>query len=282
MVTVVTHTDGDGVLCLATFMKAASQNCEVHFSSPSILPRTLQRIRAEMLYIFDISGTKESVLEASKSERVLWIDHHSWDDVIRPENIEFHIDNSAKSACSLVSKYFCISAFERIADEIDTNSVISEEADKIRKIVAYYRGSRLGMEAAFLNFSRALASRGLAAIEDYKKEIATYEQKLRVFEDLVMKRVKIRKIDGLKVAVLRTREGIPVYVACNKLREHKEAPFDIILVASKVSGRVELRTHTNFEVLRIAKIFGGGGHKVASGARVEVEDVLTAISLLKY
>jgi oligoribonuclease NrnB/cAMP/cGMP phosphodiesterase (DHH superfamily) len=281
MVTVITHTDSDGVLCLATFMKATSQNCDVYFSSPSFLTNTLQKIRTERLYIFDISGTKESISEASKSGRVLWIDHHKWSDMIRPKNIEFHIDNSAKSACSLVSKHFNISAFEHIADEIDTNNVTSEEAENIRKIVAYYKGIKQGMAIALLNLSRALASRGLAAIEDYRKEIAAYEKRLKVFEDIVTKRVKIRKINGIKIAIIQTKEGIPVYVACNKLKEHEEAPFDIILVASKISGRVELRTHTGFEVLRIAKIFGGGGHKVASGAKANVEDVLTAISLLK-
>jgi oligoribonuclease NrnB/cAMP/cGMP phosphodiesterase (DHH superfamily) len=275
---VVTHADSDGVLCLATFMKAMGE-CRAYFSSPSTLLHALRKIRAKNLYIFDISGTQKSVFEASKSEKVLWIDHHVWGEIVKPKNIEFYLD-STKSACRLVSRYFGHTGFEDIADEIDTNSVISEEADKLRKIVAYYKGRKRALGLRLFQLSKALAERGLDAIEDYKREITEYEKKIEFFEALVMRKVRVREVKGLKVAVLQT-EGVPVYIACNKLIEHPEAPFDIILVYSKTSGRIELRTHTGFEVLRLAKIFGGGGHKVASGAKASIEDMLTAISLIR-
>jgi oligoribonuclease NrnB/cAMP/cGMP phosphodiesterase (DHH superfamily) len=257
----------------------ARGNCRAYFSSPSILAYTLTKIKAKNLYIFDISGTNRSVAEASKSERVVWIDHHIWGAVRRPDNIEFYL-GSTKSACRLVSKYFGITGFENIADEIDTNNVVSPEADKLRKIVAYYKGKKQSLSFKLFQLSKALAEKGITAIDDYKREIAEYEKKISFFEELVMRKVKVRNISGLKVAVLQT-EGIPVYIATNKLIEHRDAPFDIILVYSRISGRIELRTHTRFNVLQLAKIFGGGGHKVASGAKASIEDMLTAISLMR-
>jgi oligoribonuclease NrnB/cAMP/cGMP phosphodiesterase (DHH superfamily) len=280
MITVVTHADSDGVLCLATLMRAAEQDFEARFSSPAALLSMLRGIESETLYIFDISGTREAILEASRSREVLWIDHHVWEPALRPGNIEFHIDSSAKSACTLVSRHFQVSGFEGIAEEIDTNSVASEEADKIRKIVAYYKGLK-AYSKPLLRFSRELARHGVEAIRRYKREIAAYEEKLKLFEEVVMRRVKVRKINELNIAVLEAPMRIPIYVACNKLREHEAAPFDVILVTSRASGRVELRTHTDYDVLRIARIFGGGGHRVASGAKAKPEDVLTAISFLR-
>lgn len=278
MFTVVTHGDSDGVLCLATLMRAVKQPFETCFSSPATLASTLKN-RWETLYIFDISGTREAILQASKSGKVLWIDHHVWEPALRPGNIEFCIDSSAKSACTLVSRYFRVRGFEGVAEEIDTNSVESEEADKIRKIVAYYKGLK-AYGKPLLRFSRELARHGLGVVQHYGREIAAYEERLKFFEAVVMSRVKVRRINNLTVAVLQTPQQIPVYVACNKLMEHEAAPFDIILVASKRGGRVELRTHTGYDVLRIARVFGGGGHRVASGARAKLEDVLTAISFL--
>ncbi|RLG02313.1 MAG: phosphoesterase, partial [Thaumarchaeota archaeon] len=108
-----------------------------------------------------------------------------------------------------------------------------------------------------------------------------YEDELRSFEELVKRYSRVKQVNGIKIAVVRTPRRIPVYVAYNVLTRHDEAPFDIIIVTSRMSDRVELRTHTGYDVLRIARIFGGGGHRVASGARADVEDVLTAISFLK-
>ncbi|HDM35834.1 MAG TPA: phosphoesterase [Candidatus Syntrophoarchaeum butanivorans] len=276
----VTHADADGVLSLATLMMVMGDRMRVYFSHPNGLLSTLKRIESEKLYIFDIAGSKESIIEAARSGEVLWIDHHIWEPQIRPENVSFCIDSSAKSACSLVSRYFNITAFEKIADEIDTNTVTSSEADKVRKIIGHFKGMK-DSNRHFLHFAKKLAERGLEALEDYREEIIAYEDELRSFEELVKRYSRVKQVNGVKIAVVRTPRRIPVYVAYNVLTRHDEAPFDIIIVTSRMSDRVELRTHTGYDVLRIARIFGGGGHRVASGARADVEDVLTAISFLK-
>ena len=45
--------------------------------------------------------------------------------------------------------------------------------------------------------------------------------------------------------------------------------------------KVEFRTHTNQELIELAKLFGGGGHKYASGATIhdglEKDDLIKTI-----
>ena len=72
--------------------------------------------------------------------------------------MSFCIDSSAKSACSLVSRYFNITAFEKIADEIDTNTVTSSEADKVRKIIGHFKGMK-DSNRHFLHFAKKLAEK---------------------------------------------------------------------------------------------------------------------------
>ena len=78
---------------------------------------------------------------------------------------------------------------------------------------------------------------------------------------------------------------------------HSDAPFDVIAVLihkyfrigkdrnnkykNKRFTKVEFRTHTDRDILELAKLFGGGGHKLASGATImdglDVEELIKSI-----
>jgi len=78
-------------------------------------------------------------------------------------------------------------------------------------------------------------------------------------------------VDDLKVAVVTSDKSLPVYHVYNKLMDHKDAPFDLILTVFYFDNitKIEFRTQTNFNTRDLAKMFGGGGHIYASGATVD-------------
>jgi len=65
--------------------------------------------------------------------------------------------------------------------------------------------------------------------------------------------------------------------------QHPEAPFDVVIVINRAqsSTRCEFRTHKDYDVLKLARWLGGGGHHMASGAnverRVKIEELLKII-----
>lgn len=294
--TVITHMDADGVLSLATLMKRLGHSdLRSYFTSPAsllniILKSILDRENSlGMLYIFDLAGDRESVIAASIYRKVKWIDHHEWESP-SPENIEFYVDSSADSACRLVSGYFSVHGFEEIADEIDTNDVKTDESNRIRNIISYLRDKNRGkiLSKALFEFAKDLAENGLGILYGDRYEIMMneYREKLKEFEDLISGGLKIYNLDKISVATIESQRSFPVYHACNMLEHHTNAPFDVILAVFKFknSTKIELRTQTGFDVHRVAKAFGGGGHRVASGAKVDCcvdkEDVLRIIDIL--
>ncbi|MEM2900547.1 MAG: hypothetical protein QXT63_07115, partial [Thermoplasmata archaeon] len=102
-------------------------------------------------------------------------------------------------------------------------------------------------------------------------------------EEYAEDHVQITRVKGgdgkvKKLAILESDRGFPVHIAFNKLVNHKEAPFDVFAVLVHSGGeetqrkritKAEFRTMSEQNVYKIARFFGGGGHRLASGATVE-------------
>ena len=295
MITAMTHMDSDGVISLSLFLKKiGGAKIRVYFTSPVPLRDTICRSVLRLknlgeLYIFDLAGENKAVYAASIYDRVVWIDHHDWEPEDKPKHVEIIIDKKAKSAARVVAQYFGIeSPLVDIADQIDTNRVKDDEAEEIRTVIGAlrYRFSGVELNRKLYKFAKELMKEDLSILDSYGTLTDEYRKWVEKVLDSAKKGTKIFHVAGLKVAIYETMETVPVYLVSNEI----EDDADIIVILIHRLGRetpitkLEFRTHTDMDVLKLAKFFGGGGHKKASGASVSdivtIPEVLKAVELL--
>jgi len=291
MSVVISHQDADGVFCTAVYLMN-NDKARCYYTSPAKLLKTICytiiKNVPEELFIFDLSGNKKTLRAASVYDRVTWIDHHEWSEVEVPENIKVIIDSSAKSAAMLVGEYFDTKPeWLKLSEEIDTNNVITREAEELRGIITMLkrknRNEALSKELYFL--SKGLATQGLDILfaSKYRSMLREYEAWKEELKERILP--EIFNIEDKKIAVIEEKEFLPVYIVYNELKNHEEAPFDVILcIYRNFFTKLEFRTQTNFNVLELARAYGGGGHKKASGAtirdKISKEEILEKLSAM--
>ncbi len=293
MITVMTHMDSDGVISLALFLKAINRlKVRAYFTSPVQLRDTIcmsiqHKKSLGELYIFDLAGENKAVYAAAIYDKVLWIDHHEWHPDVDFEHVEVVIDDKAKSAANVVARYFKISSpLVELADQIDTNSVKDENAERIRLIVGAirYRYSGIELTSHLKNLAYDLSMEDMSVLSKYDDIVSEYSQWVEELKRTAKEKTKIFHVGNLKVGIYETTESIPVYLVGNELDDD----LDIIVIlihripregTRKSITKLEFRTHTDKDVLKIAKFYGGGGHKKASGA--SVNDIITIPEILK-
>ncbi len=297
MITVMTHMDSDGVISLALFLKKIKGlKVRAYFTSPvqlrdTICRSTLRKKSLGELYIFDLAGENKAVYAAAIYDRVLWIDHHEWSPEENFDHVEIVIDSRAKSAASVVAKHLEVeSPLVHFADQIDTNSVTDENAEKIRITVGAirYRYSGYELTRKLLDLAYELSQEDLSTLDKYRDIVEEYRTWMEKIKREAKEKTKIYHVKNLKVAIFETTESVPVYLLSNEL----DGDVDIFAImiyrvvndGKKPITKLEFRTHTDVDVLKIAKFYGGGGHKKASGASVSgvitVPELLKAIELL--
>ena len=292
MITVMTHLDSDGVISLTLFLKKMEGvKVRAYFTTPvqlrdTICHSVMRKKNLGELYIFDIANENRAIYAAAMYDKVLWIDHHNWTIDRTMEHVDVVIDSNAKSAAGVVARYFEVkSPLIAMADQIDTNSVYDEIAERIRVTIGAIRFRFSGMEMSreLYRLAYSLIDEDFSVLDDYNNLVADYREFLDKLKESVKTETKYFNLKNLKVAVFESTVSIPVYILT------KELPPDVDLVAvviyrprdmhHQATTKLEFRTNTNLNVLKIAKFYGGGGHPKASGATVS--DVLTISELLK-
>ena len=283
---IISHGDADGIISACVALKKLGLREPLFFSTSTSLKKLLCRTIAKLerlpnLYIFDISPSPITLKLASIFPKTVWIDHHIPNPLEAPENVELVLDAEAESAAKLVAKYFGVELeLVEIANQIDTNSVVDDDAHFLRELVSAvkwkYRGRELGRKLR--SMTKVLATKGLEYFEK-KDSILTllkeYEQWKEKMLEEIMQKLRVEEVGEKKVAILETHQGLPVYILTEKLKDHESKPFDIIallihgLRENRIFTRIELRTHTQENVFRIASSLGGGGHKFASGVSIK-------------
>ena len=294
---VITHTDSDGLLSLAVFLKTLPPDTPVKvlFSSPTRLFSTIAAAidendeENELLYVFDLAGTREALIAGLVFDKSVWVDHHNWEQAdVTHERLEVMVDPTSPSAAQLVAKFFKIdSGLEGVAEEIDTNQIKSPEAQRLRDLVDANKGRDdwESVSRSMQELARKLAENGPSEVmkEEYNQLLDEYGAWAKKVEDRALELLQIHKVKDFNVAVVDSSDRLPVYLVNRALLAHPEAPFDVIITLSRQPGttRVEFRTQKGYDVLKLARWLGGGGHKMASGAHVEkrvrVEDLLKII-----
>jgi oligoribonuclease NrnB/cAMP/cGMP phosphodiesterase (DHH superfamily) len=282
---VITHTDSDGVLCLATFIKAqgADQPCKVLFSSPARLFSTIAAAISEndeeneLLYVFDLAGTRETLIATLVFDKAVWVDHHTWEpNDLAHERLEVRNDPESPSAAQLVSKHFGIqSGLETVAEEIDAGKIQSPEAERLRDLVDACKGKDDWdiVSKSLQELAVNLAANGPAEVmkEQYNPLLEEYAAWAKKVETRALELLQVHKVKDYKVAVIDSSDNLPVFLVNRSLMHHAEAPFDIVMVINRTQSttRCEFRTQKGYDTLKLARWLGGGGHRMASGANVD-------------
>ncbi|MCX8173124.1 MAG: hypothetical protein N3F63_00725 [Thermoplasmata archaeon] len=293
---IITHHDADGILSAATLMKAIPQKFWVYFSSPNRLTNTicstiLNTDGRDSLYICDISGNRKSVGCAAVYDRVVWLDHHVWEDFCVPENINLVVDPKSKSATRVTGIHTGILDFAEIADEIDTNNVVTETAERFRTITFAIKilYPRQEVYRALYDLTATIAEKGLGVIYRpiFDEMVARYNV---VIEAAISKALSTKQdftVGDTKVSIISMPDSIPIAPLFNRI---ENAGIDVLVFmnqrideSSGARTKLEFRTQTEFDVLKIARAFGGGGHLFASGATVTgplgIEQILEKIKV---
>jgi oligoribonuclease NrnB/cAMP/cGMP phosphodiesterase (DHH superfamily) len=255
------------------------------------------------LYICDLPLHRSTLLGSTIYDKVKWFDHHEVDpseqydsDI---ENIEIIIDPSAESTTSIVCQNLKIQGdFPKIAEEINSNKIESPLALRLHQLVGAYHHRYSGVRLKIEMYELAqLISQELETINQETNDplIEEYNKWLDEFNKFIDENFQFKDINGHKVGILASENTAPVYSIYENLKTHPEAPFDVIAVLinkyyrlgkdknnkfkSKRYTKLELRTHTDTDIIDIAKLMGGGGHKYASGSIIH--DGLEKENLIK-
>jgi oligoribonuclease NrnB/cAMP/cGMP phosphodiesterase (DHH superfamily) len=244
------------------------------------------------LYVCDITLHRDAVLGSTIYDNVVWVDHHvkeSFADELQSglPTVTLILDPDADSAAELVANHFEMdSGFESIAKNIDSNDLKTPEEERLRDLVEanIMKHSRSPGELSAHLFELAKeCAEDISGVSDekYNTILEEYNEWLTNMNELLTKNLKVHEINNKNVALFETQDPAPVYALLNTLKDHEKAPFDLFAVIMHRPGgrkdrssignpltKIEFRTQTDLNVYDIAKSFGGGGHKNASGAVV--------------
>ena len=276
---IISHADADGIISASLLLKLKPR-IPLYFSSSTYLHKTICKLLdfdVENLYILDISANRKSILLSSIFNKTIWIDHHRWENLEIPKNVEVFVEE-AESTAKVVAKILRIEdSLVETANEIDTNNIKSDSAKFFRDLVSAIKwkyGQTQSLK--FRQITKILAFKGLDELEkdvENAKLIEEHSNWLQSIIPEILEKTKEFEVDGKKILIFETTKSLPVYFIYENLKKNKS--FDILCVfyrkidmKRKISiTKIEVRSNDE-AALKIARIFDGGGHKFASGATI--------------
>jgi len=289
---IISHADADGIISASLLLKLKPR-AHLYFSSSTYLHKTICKLLdfdVENLYILDISANRKTILLSSIFNKATWIDHHQWENLEIPKNVEVFVEES-ESTAKVVAKILRMNdPLVEIANEIDSNNIKSDSAKFFRDLVSAIKwkyGKTQSLK--FRQIAKILAFKGLDELEKEVENAKLIEEHLSWLQSIVpeiLEKTKEFEVNGKKILIFETTKSLPVYFIYENLKKNKF--FDILCVFyRKIDMRrkipitkIEVRSNDE-DALKIAKIFNGGGHKLASGATINkylsVEEFLDKI-----
>jgi len=279
MEAIISHADADGIVSASLLIKVKPRSL-LYFSSSTLLHKTICKLLdfdLDELYILDVSPNRKTILLSSLFKKAIWLDHHRWEELEIPNNVEVFVKD-AKSAARVVAEFLGIESYlVEIADEIDSNNVKSDEAKFLRDLVSAIKWRYNKLQVfKFRQMVRTLAFKGLNELEKNAENVKIVEEHTKWLNSLIpeiLDKTKEFEVNGKKVLIFETSKSLPVYFVYEKLKESRS--FDILCIFyRKIDTRrkipvtkIEIRSK-NEDALKIARAFEGGGHNSAAGATV--------------
>ncbi|MEM3513469.1 MAG: hypothetical protein QXH13_04770, partial [Thermoplasmata archaeon] len=236
---IITHHDADGILSAATLMRAIPQKFWIYFSSPNRLFSTicttlLNTEGRDTLYICDISGSQKSIGVAAVYDKVFWLDHHVWEDCKTPNNITLVLDVESKSATRVVGNYTGIFDFVEVADEIDTNNVVTDTAERFRTVTFAIKMiyPRHEVYRALYDLTATIAEKGLGAIYRpiFDELIARYNVVIEAAINKAIMTKKDYKLGTVTVSIITMPDSIPIAPLFNRI---ENSGIDVLVFVTK-------------------------------------------------
>ncbi|BBL45379.1 phosphoesterase [Nanobdella aerobiophila] len=264
----ITHWDLDGIFSLSLLYKKFGDKFKVYFSSPRLINKTLLKVIEnndpnERVYITDIATNQEAIYLSSYFKEVYWIDHHNknYDEITKRINVYI---KDYRSAARVLSEYLDINNdYLYIIDDIDSGMIRNDlERDLRDMIVAIRYFYPKSFDLYFISFAKKInidinnildkniLNRFRKILKDLYKDI---DRDLYIIED------------KYKIFIIKTKYDIPSNYVVEYIGEKFGQKPDYIITLYQKSKRGEIRTLNNKNVIEIAKIFNGNGHKFAAG-----------------
>ena len=265
----IIHWDVDGIACLSILYKKFGDKFKVYFSSPRLINNTLIKVienndKEEELYISDIATNQESIYLSSYFKKVYWIDHHEKNFNEITSRVNVYIKNY-KSAARVLSEYLNVEfKYLDIIDDIDSgeikNDIERNFVDYIVSIRYFYPKS---YDLYFVSIAKNILNKDIKEIIDYDI-IKRFRKELNeIYKNLDKNITIINK--KYKIYIIKLDKNIPSNYILEYIKEKIRDNPDFIITLYEKSKRGEIRTLNNKDVIKIAKLLNGGGHKYAAG-----------------
>lgn len=285
---IYTHGDLDGVASAAVYIhllrkKEKDAEVVVNFAEPSNLSAVLSstlplNIEGVKIAIMDLglnAFSEEgifSILNKLKGKAdIEWFDHHVWSEAeasrIRQAGVSLYLERDT-CAAGVVARH----AFGGLDPEenlwILINAVCSSDLWKWDEPLAplYYRafGKRENkMKREILD----MFSEGIIWSDALNKAVEEYiDLELKGYRK-ALERAKVRNVGNLKIAIVVKPRGPP---NSSLLASFLMSRLDSeVAVVAREDGALSLRSR-GFDVNKVARCLGGGGHPMASGASLKL------------
>lgn len=277
-VLIIAHGDIDG-LASASIIRRKYHNAYLLTSSPRRIDKVLKGldIKNKKIFIADLSPNESQIKSIEKSLHrlkengceIVWIDHHSW----TKESIEA-VSNYAKliventfSATELVYKVLEVSN-----DEISKKLVdIANDADEAK----YYLEDTINIHRALRNKRRSKAIFDILTEGKFNHEkILRWSKEAETDEHRIVEYAK--KINysytknGTKFSVLDLRRAdLPGNLVARYAIQIHNLDFCIVIYSNR-SVSLYRGQKNDLDLLKVARMFNGGGHPYACGCNLKL------------
>lgn len=261
---IITHTDADGIISAHLIQKALGPG-KVFFENQATLPKFLNLLskrKKEKLVILDISPSRKLLEKASSFPEIIWIDHHQPLNLETPKNVKMVIRPIASTASIIAEKYKIENRLVSIANEIDTNNIKSEDAEKLRDYITYIKDTAKGIifKPMAKQLMKKLDNLNFLSIPQITLSVAAHKvSEIKKFDSLV---VDERETRLGKLMFIEVRQHIPTFEILKKYN----SDYIVIFRRMRQGTKIEFRTGAKKNVLKLAGLFGGGGHLNAAGS----------------
>jgi len=277
----VTHTDTDGIFSAALFMYLSNVDLRreaILFIEPPQLAHVICSASDDISVVITDIGVNRATFEKlvgclkSKRLKIVWFDHHVWlreeKELLEQLGIELHVER-ALSAAEVVAKSLgdnddVVQELVSIVNSVDSWIWSRWEAPFVMRLVDYDK-SREHKLKVLEHVLRTLRSRDLSHLMSVASEFAEkyVDIELKILSDLC-RHVVIEDIAGAAIAFAYKRYRIPnSSIIGNFMLNMCNADVAVIINEDLLS--LSFRS-TKIDVSELAKRLGGGGHKNASGA----------------
>jgi len=277
----VTHTDTDGIFSAALFMYLSNVNLRreaILFIEPSQLVHTICSAgNGISVVIIDIGinrATFEKLIGCLKNKRlkIVWFDHHVWlreeKEFLEHLGVELYVER-ALSAAEVVAKSLgggdsVVQELVSIVNNVDSWIWDRWEAPFVMRLVDYDK-SREHKLKVLEYVLRTLRSRDLSYLMTVASEFAEryVDIELKILADLC-KHVVTENVAGVTIAFAYKRYKIPNSSIIGNFMLNR-CNADVAVIINEELSSLSFRS-TKIDVSELAKRLGGGGHKNASGA----------------